>query len=146
MVNCHLSVLCALLCLVSSIQGSYIYPQSFLGSTDPSKYMWYDGTEECKNSTLPCFTTLKHCNKAVEGSCSSLAKESDLSWMQDSLDQWVATADGPLPVLDALDWTVLKWTNTNPKYPTVITWKPGREQDSNYFSMYKGNDASVSGN
>lgn len=61
-----------------------------------------------------------------------------MSWRRYGFDLWAATAHGPLPVLGGLDWTVLKWTNTNPKYPTVITWKPGREVDVNYFTMYRG--------
>ena len=99
--------------------------------------MWYDATEECKTTTLPCFTNFKHCSKSND--TDDDAKCPDSVQPYDGLDwgtDWMEYQGKPLPMFGSTG-IILKWMNTNPQYPTHISWNFDADY-GNHFSMYKG--------
>lgn len=99
--------------------------------------MWYDATEECKNTTLPCFTNFKYCSRSDETDDDVKCPESvRFAKGFDGFGQWLEYENKPLAYLDVLETFTLRWTNTNPKYSTYISWHAG--PSDNKFSMYNG--------
>jgi hypothetical protein len=120
------------LCLLPQL-GETIYTKytGFNGDTDPSSYMFYDPVEQCNKSKAPCITSFKYCSHVgddwgfVNYRCPDNAQE-DTSWISGGLRDgviWAAESSDPLAIYTDAIYT-LKWQNTNPEYPTTVTWRP----------------------
>lgn len=143
------SALCALTLLSVLAQVHADKHLDFIRKTyiDTSNITFYDATEQCKNTTQPCITNFKYCDKSPDAHekirCPDGFKEDDLSWIKSDknmtftflrkvLDSILVTDSD----LEAADME-LRWVNTNPKYPTTIVW---RDIFSGFY-LYQGTSA-----
>lgn len=140
--------LCSLVLMLAacSVNGEDSALDHLHKTSDTSTFVLYNATEECKKTDLPCFTNLKYCDNSTDGSplqrCPDNLKKDDLSWMhQDEDIAWVKIREEPALLLGGAydpynSLIVLKWTNTDPKYPTTISWRP--VDFTSQFYMYTG--------
>jgi len=134
--------LLALSTLLQLGETYYTIYTGFSGYKDPSNYIFYDPVEQCNNVTEPCITSFKYCthdpSEAIFNyQCHESAQE-DRSWISEAPRYggviWVADRSAPMPIYTDALYT-LKWQNTNPEYPTTVTW---RSYDGDIY-FYKGN-------
>ena len=126
----QLSGLCAVFrCIAPSLA---LNTETIYGPSDPSRYMFYDATPECKNTTDPCITNFKYCSNIESHSqymreCpegATLDKSSTWIDLEGSQVFWWADTLDPIAVFDTTRWArsnyTLKWVNTNPQYNTSL--------------------------
>lgn len=127
----QLSALCALLHYIAPSLA--LTTEVFYGPSETDRYMFYDATDECKNTDKPCITNFKHCSNLqsddnMKYACpkgAKLDKSSDWIYLTGSqVFWWADTVDAPIPMFDTTQFAVsnytLRWANTNPKYNTTV--------------------------
>lgn len=127
----QLSALCALLHYMAPSLA--LTTDTIYGPSETDGYMFYDATDECKNTTEPCITNFKHCSNlesddSMRYACPAGAKlDKSSDWIYLTGTQvfwWADTINAPIPMFDTTQFAVsnytLRWANTNPKYSTTV--------------------------